>query len=81
MLGNEAEKLNLNREERLKSEDLSNTLPGDLLETTDGEHDTDKSNSKVRSGGNTDNKGAGGERVWKNSLLPEEKKAIKKLFK
>ncbi len=81
MLGDEAEKLELNKEERLKSNDLSNTLPGDLLETTDGEHDIDKSNSKIRSGGNTDNKGAGGERVWKNSLLPEEKKAIKKFFK
>ncbi|MFT5906708.1 MAG: hypothetical protein ACI9E1_002320 [Cryomorphaceae bacterium] len=81
MLGNEAEKLELNKEERLKSNDLSNTLPGDLLETTDGEHDIDKSNSKTRSGGGTENKGAGGERVWKNSLLPEEKKAIKKFFK
>ncbi len=81
MLGNEAEKLEFNRVERLKSNDLSNTLPGDLLETTDGEHDIDKSNSKIRSGGDTDNKGAGGERVWKNSLLPEEKKAIKKFFK
>ncbi|MFT5906436.1 MAG: hypothetical protein ACI9E1_002044, partial [Cryomorphaceae bacterium] len=44
-------------------------------------HDIDKSNSKIRSGGGTENKGAGGERVWKNSLLPEEKKAIKKFFK
>ena len=81
MLGDEAEKLELNKEERLKSNDLSNTLPGDLLETTDGEHDIDKSDAKVRSGGNTENKGTGGERVWKNSLLPEEKKAIKKFFK
>jgi hypothetical protein len=81
MLGDEAEQLELNKEERLRSNDLSNTLPGDLLETTDGEHDIDQSNSKIRSGGDTDNKGAGGERVWKNSLLPEEKKAIKKFFK
>ena len=81
MLGDEAEKLELNKEERLKSKDLSNTLPGDLLETTEGEHDIDQSDSKVRGGGDTENKGAGGERVWKNSLLPEEKKAIKKFFK
>jgi len=71
----------MSREERLESKDLSNTLPGDLLETTDGEHDIDKTNAKTRSGGSTDNTGAGGERVWKNSLLPEEKKAIKKFFK
>lgn len=81
MLGDEANKLNPNKVERLKSNDLSNTLPGDLLETTDGEHDIDKTNSKIRGGGETENKGAGGERVWKNSLLPEEKKAIKNFFK
>jgi len=81
MLGNEVEKLELNKVERLKSNDLSNTLPGDLLETTDGEHDIDQIDAKVRTGGNTENKGTGGERVWKNSLLPEEQKAIKKFFK
>ncbi|MGJ8657645.1 MAG: hypothetical protein ACSHX6_14450 [Akkermansiaceae bacterium] len=81
MLGDEAEKLKLKKEERLKSNDLSNTLPGDLLETTDGEHDIDKTNAKIRGGGETENKGAGGERVWKNSLLPDEKKAIKNFFK
>lgn len=81
MLGEKSDKLNMSREERLESKDLSNTLPGDLLETTDGEHDIDKTNAKTRSGGSTDNTGAGGERVWKNSLLPEEKKAIKKFFK
>jgi len=81
MLGDEAEKLKMSREERLKSKDLSNTLPGDLLETTDGQHEIDETDAKQRSGGSTDNTGTGGERVWKNSLLPEEKKAIKKFFK
>jgi len=69
------------REERLKSLDLSNTLPGDLLETTDGVHDIEEIDAKSRDGGSTENTGTGGERVWKNSLLPEEKKAIKKFFK
>ncbi len=81
MLGDKADKLKMTREERLESQDLSNTLPGDLLETTDGEHDIDEIDAKIRSGGSTDNTGAGGERVWKNSLLPEEKKALKKFFK
>jgi len=81
MLGNEAEKLKVSREERLKSLDLSNTLPGDLLETTDGVHDIEEIDAKSRDGGSTENTGTGGERVWKNSLLPEEKKAIKKFFK
>ena len=81
ILGYMDDKLKMTREERLESQDLSNTLPGDLLETTDGEHDIDKIDAKTRSGGSTDNTGAGGERVWKNSLLPEEKKTLKKFFK
>ncbi len=81
MLGTQADKLDLNKVARLNSNDLSNTLPGDLLETTDGKHTIDQSNAKTSSGGNTENTGAGGERVWKNSLLPQEKKAIKNFFK
>lgn len=81
MLGEAEDKLSMTREERLEAHDLSNTLPGDLLESTDGEHDIEETNAKIRNGGSTDNTGAGGERVWKNSLLPDEKKAIKKFFK
>ena len=81
MLGNKADEMKLNKVERLHSQDLSNTLPGDLLETTEGEHEIDLSDSKIRSGGDTQNTGKGGERVWKNSLLPDEKKAIKNFFK
>jgi len=81
MLGDEMDKLDVEKQERLKSRDLSNTLPGDLLETTDGEHEIDKTQTKIRSGGNTENKGSGGERIWQNSLLPDEKKALKDFFK
>ncbi len=81
MLGDAVNKLNMTREERIEAQDLSNTLPGDLLESTDGEHEIDKTDAKVRNGGSTENTGTGGERVWKNSLLPDEKKAIKRFFK
>jgi len=81
LMGNEADKLGLGKHERIKPKDLSNTLPGDLLETTDGEHKVDKTDAKIRNGGTTKHKGDGGERVWKNSLLPNEKKALKQFFK
>lgn len=81
VLGDEAEKLKLGKAEKIDPKSLKESLPGDLLETTDGEHEIDQTNAKIRSGGNTDNTGDGGERVWKNSLMPEEKKALKKFFK
>lgn len=67
--------------EGLKSDDLRNALPGDLLETSDAQHDVNQSKVGPTAGGSTTGKGKGGERVWKNSLLPNEKKALKKFFK
>jgi len=81
LLGDEADKLKLGKPEKIDPKSLEDTLPGDLLETTDGEHEIDKTDAKIRKGGNTENTGDGGERVWKNSLMPEEKKALKKFFK
>ncbi len=67
--------------EGLESEDLSKSLPGDLLELNDGEHEVDKTKLGIRAGGDIGNKGEGGDRVWKDSLLPAEKKALKQFFK
>ena len=66
--------------EKLESENKERALPGDLLETQDGEHDVDKTKRGPSAGGTASSKGEGGSRVWKDSLLPEEKKALKKFF-
>ncbi len=66
--------------EQLESDDKKNALPGDLLETQEGEHDINKSKQGPTAGGAASSKGKGGARVWKDSLLPEEKKALKKFF-
>jgi hypothetical protein len=68
------------KHEGLKSEDQRNALPGDLLGTNDAQHDVDKSKVGPSAGGASSGKGKGGDRVWKNSLLPNEKKALKKFF-
>ena len=67
--------------EGLKSEDLSRSLPGDLLGVQDGEHDVDETNVGLRAGGKVDDDAGGGSRVWKESLLPSEKNALKNFFK
>ena len=68
------------KHEGLKSKELSHALPGDLLETNDAQHDVDKTPQGPTKGGQSSGKGKGGDRVWKNSLLPNEKKALKKFF-
>ncbi|WAC18656.1 hypothetical protein OVA24_15595 [Luteolibacter sp. SL250] len=80
VLGNEKDGLETGDLTAVESRDLSNALPGDLLQLQDGEHDVDKSGSRITQGGNTDATGAGGDRVWKDSLDPGEQKTLKKFF-
>jgi hypothetical protein len=54
-------------------------LPGDLLQLQDGKHTVDEKATTLSSGGQA-TKGAGGDRVWKESLNPEEQRALKNYF-
>jgi hypothetical protein len=63
----------------LNAEDLSRAIPGDLLQLQDGKHSVDESASKAAAGGAAA-QGKGGDRVWRDSLVPEEQRALKKYF-
>ncbi len=80
VLGREGGDLKTGGLEGVESKDLSRSLPGDLLELRDGEHDIDRSRIGVRAGGDVAGQGEGGDRVWKDALLPAEKKALKEFF-
>lgn len=80
VLGKEGDKVDIGGMEGIESKDLSRSLPGDLLELQDGEHDVDKSAVGPRAGGAAGATGTGGDRVWKDSLAPDEQKALKKFF-
>ena len=73
--------LDTNNPEKEQTRDLKRLAPGDLLGTSDGEHDVDKTNVGPQSGGNAANKGEGGDAVQRENLLPEEKRVLKKFFK
>ncbi len=64
----------------LQAKDLSRATPGDLLELQDGEHEVDRSASKLSAGGGTEATGKGGDRVWKESLDPDEQRVLKRFF-
>lgn len=63
----------------LEAKDLSRALPGDLLQLQDGKHSVDQKATQLSSGGQA-TKGAGGDRVWKESLNPDEQRALKNYF-
>lgn len=80
LLGKASDELETGKMEGLESKDLSRALPGDLLELQDGRHDVDKSASGTAQGGDVTDTGKGGDRVWRESLDPNEQKALKKFF-
>ncbi|MBC8127543.1 MAG: hypothetical protein H8M99_10430 [Gloeobacteraceae cyanobacterium ES-bin-144] len=80
VLGAESDKTETGEMTGLQAKDLSHASPGDLLELQDGEHDVDRSASTLSSGGNTDATGKGGDRVWKESLDPDEQRVLKRFF-
>ncbi len=63
----------------LNAEDLSRAIPGDLLQLQDGKHTVDETTSKASAGGSAA-EGKGGDRVWRDSLAPDEQRALKKYF-
>lgn len=73
--------LGTSRLEQLENSDLSRTLPGDNLGTTDTEHQLDKSATGPSAGGNVAAPGSGGDAVWRDQLLPAERKVLRGYFK
>jgi len=79
LLGKEGDKVDIGKLTGVESKDLSRSLPGDLLQLQDGEHEVEKNAVGSQAGGDATT-GAGGDRVWKDSLDPDEQKAMKKFF-
>jgi hypothetical protein len=80
LLGKSSQELETGDMQGLKALDLSKARPGDLLELQDGKHDVDTSASTSSAGGGVSDTGKGGDRVWRESLDPQEQKALKKFF-
>ncbi|MGJ8633959.1 MAG: hypothetical protein ACSHX7_08565 [Luteolibacter sp.] len=79
LLKDEKNTLDVGELTALEAEDLSRAIPGDLLQLQDGKHTVDETASRATAGGNAA-RGKGGDRVWKDSLAPDEQKALKKYF-
>ncbi len=73
--------LGTNRIEKVENLDFSNAAPGDLLGLGETEHDIDKNAKGPQSGGAVSSGGQGGDAVWRDSLLPDEKALLKRYFK
>ena len=52
-----------------------------MLALQDGKHEVDKTAKGPLAAGAVQNAGQGGEQVWRESLTPEEKAVLKRVFK
>jgi hypothetical protein len=80
VLGKEKDRLETGDMEGLEALDLTRAAPGDLLELQDGEHELNRSATSLSQGGNTEATGRGGDRVWSESLDPDEQRVLKRFF-
>ena len=79
VFGEQASRTEAQQPQVLDSADLSRSLPGDVLETTDSKHDVEQTHPALRAGGKADVQG-GGASTWQESLDPREQEAVKKFF-
>jgi hypothetical protein len=80
VLGREKDGMDIGELTGLEAKDLSKSMPGDLLELQDGEHEVDRSASRESVGGATQATGKGGDRVWRDALDPAEQRTLKRFF-
>ena len=67
--------------EGVTNEDMSRAQLGTTLSLQDGKHEVDKTTVAPAAAGSTKNQGQGGQQVWRESLTPEEKAVLKRVFK
>lgn len=79
VLKNPKDRLDIGDPSALESNDLSRALPGDLLQIQDGTHNPNLDPSRPTTGGDA-SRGSGGDRVWRDSLAPDEQRTLKKFF-
>ncbi len=80
-LSDEENNFGTGKNEGVKSEDFSKAQLGTTLGIQDGKHEVDKTVTSPTAAGAVKSQGQGGEQVWRESLTPEEKAVLKRVFK
>jgi hypothetical protein len=73
--------LGTHKTEALMNQDMSRAQLGTLLNLQDGKHGVDKTYTGPQAAGAIQNPGQGGQQIWRESLTPEEKAVLKRVFK
>jgi hypothetical protein len=80
-LSDEENDFGTNKNEAVSNTDMSRAQVGNMLALQDGKHEVDKTAKGPQAAGAVQNAGQGGEQVWRESLTPEEKAVLKRVFR
>ncbi|WP_395750303.1 hypothetical protein [Prosthecobacter sp.] len=80
-LSDEENDFGTNKNEAVSNTDMSRAQVGNMLALQDGKHEVDKTAKGPQAAGSIQNAGQGGEQVWRESLTPDEKAVLKRVFK
>jgi hypothetical protein len=79
-LSEEENNFGTDKNEAVSNQDLSRAQLGSTMGLQDGRHEVDKTSAAPTAAGAVQNAGQGGAQVWRDSLTPEEKAVLKKVF-
>lgn len=79
-LSDEENRFDTSKREGLSNTDLSHMQVGTTLGIQEGKHEVDKTYKGPTAAGKVSSTAQGGEQVWKDSLTPEEKAVLKRVF-
>jgi hypothetical protein len=77
----DANNLGTHNLETVQNPDLSRAAPGDVLAIGETQHEIDKNKRGPQQAGAVKSTGQGGDTIWRESLLPDEKELLKRYFK
>lgn len=80
-LGDQETDLKTGNIEGVSNTDMSRAAPGAVLGVGLAEYDLDETSTGPQQAGSVQSVGQGGDTVWKESLMPSEKKVLKRYFK
>lgn len=80
-LSKEVNDFGAGKNEGIDNQDLSRAQIGSMLGIQDGKHQVDKTFTGPTAAGAASHQGQGGQQVWRESLSPEEKAVLKRVFK
>lgn len=79
-LSEEENNFGTHQTEAVVNQDMSKAQLGTLLNLQNGSHEVDKTYTGPQAAGSAQNHGQGGQQVWRESLTPDEKAVLKRVF-